>query len=273
MRRPSAQEFADKIRAAANRSTGAVILDPVDAPEVRAALNEAEAKGLGIVLLDSPVPATSPGKPYPVVSFSGFDEAAKQLVQSTIEDAKAARLPADGTTLVIENTHKDLYSKDRLESLTSALKAAGVAFETMTLDGEQKTAKVVVQDYLKNHPKVTTILADHESGVTAAYDARQEWIKTHKNTYVVGGYFACDARLNPPLKNNVQGLIDRNVEGYARKALQVALDLMDGKPVSDRALVEVHLVHTPIEPQPIRSTDDRQSEKTGARSAGNKPGP
>ena len=267
------QEFADKIRAAANRSTGALILEPVDTPEVRAALHEAEAKGLGIVLLDSPLPATSPGKPYPVISFSGFDEAAKQLVQSAIQDAKSARLPGGGPTLVIENIHKDLYSKQRLESLISALKAADLPFESMTLDGEQKTAKEVVQDYLKNHPKVTTILADHESGVTAAFDARQEWLKTHKNTYLVGGYFACDARLMPPLKNNVQGLIDRNIEGYARKALQVALDLMDGKAVPDRALVEVRLLHSPMPLEPIRSTsDDRQNQKTEANTA-KQPGP
>ncbi len=55
-----------------------------------------------------------------------------------------------------------------------------------------------------------------------------------------------------PVKDRVQGLIDRNVEGYARKALQVALDLMDGKPVPERALVDVRFIHTPppLTPRP-----------------------
>ena len=47
------------------------------------------------------------------------------------------------------------------------------------------------------------------------------------------------------MKNHVQGLVDRNVEGYARKALRVALDLMDGKPVPERALVDVRFIHAP----------------------------
>ena len=47
------------------------------------------------------------------------------------------------------------------------------------------------------------------------------------------------------MKDHVQGLVDRNVEGYARKALQVALDLMEGKPVPERALVDVRFIRTP----------------------------
>ena len=47
------------------------------------------------------------------------------------------------------------------------------------------------------------------------------------------------------MKARVQGLVDRNVEGYARKALEVALDLMDGKSVPERALVDVRFYPNP----------------------------
>jgi ABC-type sugar transport system substrate-binding protein len=238
-------QLAGKIRTAAKRSTGALILEPVDAPEVREALREAESRGLGVVLLDSPLPATSSGKPNPFVTFKGFAEAAKQLVETVADDARVLRLPADGTTLVIENRDKDFYSRDRLESITSALKAAGRAYDIVSFDGEQKGAAEVVLEYLETHPKLTFILADHDFGVAGAFDAREQWKKASKNMFAIGGYFACDARLTQSVKDHVQGLVDRNVEGYARKALQVALDLMEGQPVPERALVDVRFIHTP----------------------------
>ena len=208
-------QLASEIRTAANRSTGALILEPVDVPEVREALREAESRGLGVVLLDSPLPATSPGKSYPFVTFNGFAEAGKQLVETMADDARVLHLPADGTTLVIENQDKDLYSRDRLESITSALKAAGRAYDIVSFDGEQKEAAKLVLEYLKTHPKLTVILADHDAGVAGAFDARELWVKTNKNLFAIGGYFACDVRLTPNMKGRVQGLVDRNVEGYA----------------------------------------------------------
>ncbi len=239
----SAAQLASEIRTAANRSTGALILEPIDAPEVREALHEAESKGLKIVVLDAPVPTTSPGKHYPYVTYQGFTEAAKQLVEAVASDAKKMRVPADGTTLVIENRDTDAYSKTRLESLTGALKAAGQAFDTVSFSGEVTGATDVILEYLKTHPKVAIILADHDYGVAGAYNAREQWAKSHTSTFAVAGYHACDGRLTPPLKIRVQGLIDRSVEGFARKATQVALDLMDAKAVPERSEVKVRLVH------------------------------
>ena len=262
------EQVASEIRAAAGRSTGALILEPVDAPEVRAALREAESKGLGVVLLDSPLPATSPGKPFPFVTFQGFAEAAKQLVATVAEDAKQLGPPADGTTLLIENREKDFYSKDRLESITSALRAAGRAYDLVSFDGDQKAATDLVQEYLNTHPKLTIVLADHDFGVTAAFEAREHWHRTHKNSFVIGGYFACDARLSQQVKERVQGLIDRNVEGYARKALQVALDLIDGKSVPDRVLVDVRFIHTSLRfvpPATSAGTDGSTAADGGVR--------
>ena len=129
------------------------------------------------------------------------------------------RLPADGTILVIENRDKDFYSRDRLESITSALKSAGRAYDLVSFNGEQKGATEVVLEYLKTHPKLTVIISDHDFGVVGAFDAREQWKKTNKNMFAIAGYAACDARLDDNMKTRVQGLIDRNVEGYARKAL------------------------------------------------------
>src|SRR5271165_7022914 len=165
-------QLASEIRTAANRSTGALILEPVDVPEVREALREAESRGLGVVLLDSPLPATSPGKFHPFVTFDGFAEAGKQLVEIVFEDARLMRLPAEGTTLVLENRDRDYYSRDRLESITAALKAAGRTYDQVSFDGDQSGASQVVLNYLAEHPKATVILADHDFGVVGSYEAR-----------------------------------------------------------------------------------------------------
>jgi ABC-type sugar transport system substrate-binding protein len=218
-------------------------MEPVDAPEVREALREAESKGLGIVLLDAPLPATAPGKSYPYVTFQGFAGAAKQLVEAAIDDAKVFQLPPDGTILVLENREKDRYSRDRLDSITAALKAAGRAYDLVSFDGAEKGAADVTLDYLKTHPKLAIILADHDFGVAGAYDARDKWRMTTKAMMAIGGYYACDARLTQNMKERIQGLIDRNVEGYARKALELALDFMEGKPVPERAPVDVRFIH------------------------------
>ena len=168
------------------------------------------------------------------MTFKGFAEAAKQLVETVADDARVLRLPADGTTLVIENRDQDSYSRDRLESITSALKAAGGAYDIVSFDGEQKGATEVVLEYLKTHPKLTVILADHDFGVAGAFDAREQWKKTNKNIFAIGGYFACDVRLTQSVKNHVQGLVDRNVEGYARKATPGRAGL-DGRKAGPRA--------------------------------------
>ena len=179
------------------------------------------------------------------MTFKGFAEAAKQLIETVVEDARVMRLPADGTSLVIENRDKDFYSRDRLESITSGLKAAGRSYDIVSFEGEQKGATDVVLEYLGTHPRLTIILADHDFGVAGAFDAREQWKKTNQNTFAIAGYFACDGRLTDQVKHHVQGLVDRNVEGYARMAPQTALDLMEGKPAPDRTLVDVRLVHTP----------------------------
>ena len=118
-------------------------------------------------------------------------------------------------------------------------------------------------DYLKTHPKLTVVLADQDLGVAGAYDAREQLVKKHSSTFfAVGGYYACDSRLVLPMKARVQGLVDRNVEVYARKALEAALDLMDGKSVPDRVLVDVRYYPNP---QPFLPTSAEESAEKGRR--------
>jgi len=255
-------QLATEIRTAANRSTGVLILEPIDAPEVRKALDDAEKAGLPAVLLDSPLPPSSSGKPYPLVTFKGFADAGKQLVEVVTDDAKLMRLPADGTTLVIENRDKDPHSRDRLESITSALEAAGRAYDLVSFEGDQKAASEVVTEYLNSHPKVTVILAEQDFGLAGAFNVRDDARRKGKPTkFALGGYSACDVRLAQHVKDQTQALVDRNVEGYARKVFQIAMDLMDGKPAPEHCEVDVRFIHNPPPSNLPPETEETRKKK------------
>ena len=234
----SAASLAQAIRAAIARGAGALIVEPIDAPEVRQALGEAEAKGLAIVILDVAIPSSSPGKSYPRLTFKGFTEGGRKLVEAAIEEAKLLGFPADGTILVVRNTHKDAYSDRRFDSLTGALKAAGKKFEVVS-SRPRTTSRRIVSSFLGSHPDTIAILYDEDYGLAAAHDARRKWIEAGHREIVVAGYTACDMRLDILVKGKSAALVDRNVEGYTRKALQLALDQIDGKPVPEVLEVEM----------------------------------
>jgi ABC-type sugar transport system substrate-binding protein len=236
-------ELAKAIRAAANRGTGAVVLEPIDAPEVQEAVRDALNNGTAIVLLDRPLPSSSPGSPLPVVAVKGFADAGKKIVDAVIEEAGQFHLPSDGKILLTQNTQADSYGKDRLESITAALKGARRSYEVLAFNGDQQAAADFVLNYLKAHPKVTILLSDEELGLSGSFQARRTWLGEGKSELILGGYAAADQRLDLLVKGRTSALADRNVEGYARKALQLALDQMEGKPVPARSEIEMPFKH------------------------------
>jgi ABC-type sugar transport system substrate-binding protein len=247
------QWLASEIRAAADRTTGVLILEAVDAPIIRNALHAAEAKGLPIVLLDASLPSSSPGKSYPCVTFEPFAPVSRKLVQALADDAQRLRLPPHGEALVITDKSPDCIDPDRLDSMKKALQEAGHPFEVVAVEAlVPKEAIGPLQSKFETSPKVTIALADHEYALQAAFQARDQWRGAGKHAVALGGYAACDARLDSMPKALSECIVDRNTEGYARKALQVALDLMSGKSVAERNEVGMRLIHHPptFYPQP-----------------------
>jgi ABC-type sugar transport system substrate-binding protein len=237
------EQLARAIRTAASRSTGGLIVEAIDAPEVRDALREAESKGLPVVLLDSPLRSTSLPKPIPYVTRQGFVEGGKKMVEAVIADAQLLRLPSDGTALVLESREQDFFSKECLESMTNALRASGRPFEILVHDENQTQASEQLKSYLESHPKVTMILADREVGLASAFGVREMQRKQGRSTFVLGGYAACDVRLDMLHKRGTEAIVDRNSEAYARKALRILLDQIEGRTVPERNEVDLPFIH------------------------------
>jgi ABC-type sugar transport system substrate-binding protein len=257
----TAAQLAQAIRKAADHATGALILEAIDAPEVQAAISDAESKGTSIVLLDAPLPSPSPGKIRPYVEFKAFTEAGKEIVQTAIEEARLFHLPADGSVLVIQNSQQDKLGPRRFESLASALKAAGRHYEVIVFNGDQQAGLELILKYLTDHPQTTILLAEEDYGLTAGFQARRKVLSESDRHLIVGGYGANDIRLDMSVKNGISALADRNIEGYTRKALQVALDQMDGKSAPER--IEVALPFT--RNQPDHYPAKAESKKTGQK--------
>lgn len=240
----TAAELAAAIRASESRSTGALILEPIDAPEVRSALHEVAAKGLSIVLLDTAIPALSPGKYYPSVTFTGFTEAGKQVVDAMIEDARHLKLPEDAPILLLEYREKDPYSRQRLESLISALKAAGRRHDVVTFAGQEEAEEAALK-YLNDHPQANIILTDFDFGIAGVYQAFTKVYEASQRVVIRGGYGSSDARLDALLVQMTEALANRNTDGFERTVLDLALKQMEGKPVPERVEVPVRFIRNP----------------------------
>ena len=251
-------ELARVIRKASDRMTGSLILEPIDDPAVREALAEARSKGLAIVLLDTPLPSTPPAKPLPCVAFAGFDEAGKAIVDTLKDEAAKLKLPNDGTALVLANQEKDVYSNRRQDSLIGALKAAGISYDILTFDGESKGTSDSISAYLDAHPKVTIIVSDDDFGLGAIHQARSERKKRDKPEVVAGGYAAGDERAKPLVKQGTEVMADCSMQTFGRKVLDVALDLMAGKPVPERIDVEMPLIRKGESPGPRAGVPQRR---------------
>jgi ABC-type sugar transport system substrate-binding protein len=269
----TAAELAQAIRKAADHGAGALILEAIDAPEVEAAISDAESKGTAIVLLDGALSSRSPGKAHPYVEFKGFTEAGKEIVQTAIEEARLYHLPADGWVLVIQNTQQDKLGPRRFESLISALKVAGRHYEVVAINGDQQGGQEMILKYLNDHPQTTILLAEEDYGLTAGFHARRKMSNESDRQLIVGGYGANDMRLDIMVKNGVSALADRNIEGYTRKALQLALDQMDGKPTPERIEVAMPFTRNSPDHYPAKTEPKKTDQKGRAPGAAEKPGP
>jgi ABC-type sugar transport system substrate-binding protein len=248
----SPEQMAGAIRTAIGRGSAALIVEPVDDPTVLDLLYEAQARGTKVLLLDRPVPPRG-GKSIPLLTYQSFDKPGQQIVEGVIEAAKLTRRLNDGRIVVLENRSTDVYSAERLASLTNPLKAAGLKYEIIPFEGDANAAKEALTRSLADPAlqrvppsKIAIVLAEDDEGFAASHQVLSQRIKQDQSEFVLGGYTAYDIGKSTDLLAKAAAFCDRSVEVYSAKVFETVRNLIEGKPVGTRIEVPVVVHHAKI---------------------------
>ena len=233
---PSAQP--DVVRKAVADGASALIVVPGDSTGLGKALAEAEAKGVPVVLLGRAIAAPDGSKPFTVVEHGDFDASARAIVAATLEDAKKAGRPADGTAIVMVDRATDSSSGRRVAALKAAAESSGfrkvvtVPFEPTRDD----SAKVAVLEAVKANPEVSVVLADDSESMIGASKARVEL--QAKPAFFVGGYVdygVPKASYLPPTRESC--FVEGRFVDLASMAVRIAMARLRGEQVEGRTVL------------------------------------
>lgn len=241
-----AERLAKEIGLAAARGVAVLVVEPLDAPEVRTALQDAEARGVAVLLLDHPLPSRRANRTLPTISLKGFDECATALAVTALEDARLLGLPGDGEVVLIQNRAVDGYSKQRQDSIKSAVKALGRTLLVLEFEGDRYHANTMLVDFLKAHPKVTVILTEEDYGLGAAIDLHRTRSSLGPVGFILGGYASYDLRIDPEVAKRCCAFIERGLADYATRIPELAQAAIAGKPLPE--LTQAELVFIRMEP-------------------------
>jgi ABC-type sugar transport system substrate-binding protein len=239
---PSAQ--AKVIRDAVEPGVVALIVEPMDDPEVVKALNEVRAKGLPIVLIDHPVPNSDPSRPFALVSYAPTEPIYKKLAEAAVLDAKNQELAADGTALVLSDEVFPVDERGRVREIIEALKKAGVAkVESFRIPRDPEKSRAAVEARVKSDPKITILVGTEDNSLQAALMTKGALPVGRALTVV--GCTSFDRAPDPSL-TTAAALVDLNVPDLAREATRLALKLARGEQTSAESVIPVNF-HTHAE--------------------------
>jgi ribose transport system substrate-binding protein len=255
---PSKQ--ADLIRRAlADRPSALVVLADEDPAAVAPAVEEARDQGVPVVLLERPVPVR--GKPVHLVTFGPIREATRAMVKAGLETIKAGGQPADSPILVLAHEAADSYVESRLAELLAALKdAGGNVLPTMTYRGNVPEATQAILSALEAHPKLALVFALDDRAISGGTTVRYG----HRPELLLAGFAVERKTMELVAANQCLGLVDINAPALARRAIEVALDLAQGKSHPERVELEVRFR---LAPNPLSG-----KRFSGPRARGTTPG-
>jgi len=230
------QKQAELIRRAATRGASALIVEAEPDPRVAEALQEVKSRGTPVVLLARPLPGHE--QDFPLVTVEPPIEAAHSLVKAAIEDAKTAKLPSDGTAVILAPKTPDVFSDDQLAALKTAIGQAGIATpEVIPYDGSQSDAVKIVNERLKSDTKLTLVFALDSEALLGALSAREGVKKERK--LIVAGFGDADHYMGQTLYNQAAGVANRDLGPMFRTALRLAVRLANGEQVEQRTAIPI----------------------------------
>ena len=161
------------IREAARQRIDALLIDPVDDPEVTAAANDARAKGKVVVLLDRNLPDRDSTAPLARVTFVPLVEPGRRLAEALLSDIRKAGLPADGHALIVVAADAGREARESAEGISAALKSAGFTdVGAVTIQDDAEKSSRLLFDRLAADPKLTALVGVGSTEMSANLNAR-----------------------------------------------------------------------------------------------------
>ncbi|MGE3820342.1 MAG: substrate-binding domain-containing protein [Isosphaeraceae bacterium] len=221
----------EMIRKAITRDVDALLVEPMDDPEVLQALGEVHAKGIPLVVIGPKRPIESPqeGKPAPLVfvDFAPFEPSVQELVGAIQRDARGSGIPGTSHVLIAVNTEYGPENDDEIAALTSALRAAGFgSVETVPFSEDYVKGSDALLAQLKADPKVQVLVAMEDKGISAIMDAYAKF--KDQRAMSLAGIMTIEKAQGPGVFKQCAAVVDRNGITLSRQAIQLALRMARG---------------------------------------------
>ena len=241
------------IRRAAERGASILLVVPDGSKETADALAGIDRSKTPVFLIGRELPNPPSGPPFKTVNFIGFGGPSKKIVDAVAEDAKAAGFPADAPVILVQSETPDEWSKPRREAMVEALKAAKMPIAaTVSLPDENSdVATKRLKDAIHAEPKACAIVSDIDQGLMLASTIRAD-LKPPRN-YVVGGYVADSSHFSMAVTGQAAIVVNRQADLVARRAVQAAVDVFEGRTVPDRIEVDLPTRRSPAPRGSVRA--------------------
>jgi ABC-type sugar transport system substrate-binding protein len=233
---------AERVRSARSRGVRVVIVEATDDRELVSALEEAQTKGVRILIADPALAGKNPPMTFTRITFGPDENLVKQLIVAVQKAAKASKLPPDGPALIVASPDAGPLSHRLADAIESELKATGTrTIVRLELPAKDAEADKVVAARLNGEPKITQAFAvDNRafSPVQTAYNT----IKTRGELVMAGALSVDSGTDQRGLLSRFAAIIDRPLSLFGRETLKAAVKLGRGEAVPPVIVVPLEFI-------------------------------
>jgi ABC-type sugar transport system substrate-binding protein len=227
---------AERIRGAAGRKASAVIVEAPDDPALTAALNDVRAAGVPVVALGRKVPTRDLARPLASVTFTPYEETARQVVDTLVRDARDRGL-SGGHALIPLNIRSDPGRDQEVAVLLRLLRSAGVSdVQTVPFDDDWNKARKLLTERILADPAVALLLSHEDKGLDAAVGAIDD-VRSQRELGLAG-FTIVDPAFNSATFNRGSAIADRNIPVFIHRAVRLAVALARGEVTKEDVVVD-----------------------------------
>jgi ABC-type sugar transport system substrate-binding protein len=232
---PAAQQ-AEVIREAMDKKVSALLVVAADPDSVAPALLEARERGLPVVVVGHEVPAD--GEPFPTLTFASPEEPARRVL-AALSKRDTEPPPTEMKAAIVEDSIEEWQTQDLAHALEVAAAEAGVPIaRVIPYENRVVAAREAILKALAEDPSIVLILFQDRAGAEAAALVAAEPGPGRDRGIRVGGFVPdLDPETRDKLGNRAV-VINRNVTEAAKRAIQMALQRLEGEEIPDRIVIE-----------------------------------